>query len=1753
MEASPGPSSATGAAGTRTSGRARKPRGEFWMNADGNKSQSKLLLDFPELSERKQGTGTCAPKSQGKGSTGRHGTGPTSELKSPVSAKPGRPRRLSAALAALAQPDDQEPRSTGPGEDRETPLQRGSGGTPERPRQSHKAYELSSPGQSPAAVARRPATRSTPAKEPVPDSAAATHSDLAAAAPKSAAHKLRVSSADGTGVAAAVPTVPAAAAAAVIAPAVTSPRKKASAKELQMLGSINVIRFVVDEGEAGKRATRARGVAAPVPTGHAAAVTASTATAATGAVRQAVLNGGTATSKAAREPEARARVAVPAATAAAGAGGMGDCAAVVAVMGLGVDEDGGAPQGSPPAPDLQRTSARHGAGRGTAGAAAGGSSRAGSARGRSSSGKAKSAGGTVVGSGKQQGPSGSAPQPALGARPAAAAAPAPAVQPEADQDEEAARPRKRSRKGGRTDVTHAAAPMPQPAPQPAVAASTGAGAAGVAPHAAEGPSRSLSRRSGRAAGPSVATASVQPPPATADRPVSMVAATATTATVMTAGAGGDDAGQGMAGDAGGSKARSERDGKGSKGTKRRRGQNGSVATNASAEGAAAATASQQVQQQGSQQLGKEVSQLPPPQELRQGRQERPAASEAGTDSAATKNRVKAGSKGKEMAAEEKQAVTAADISKRAEAPPCVPAECSLEQQLQAQPQAQPEAVGEDGLAAAAADGHTGADEADGGWSGAMQAALVAASAAASAAKAAAAVCGARSVSPTASVAQSSAGEDAWQRRGSGAPRHTSPGEAAVAAAAAQAAAPGGTLPPPRRAPPPVPRFHDLPPQSAWQPPLAATEAAGGSDRPLSRGAARAPAAVGTAASGAGGWVGGVDMPDRMPGRERPPQQQLYRTALEDQGAADGEDGAGGFFVRRGHGEGTGGAAGPHVEAEASVTPTRRHGLSPRRQPPLQPRQPPPLGGPHVALGRSQQQDPYGLAADSDEAGEEQQQWHQQHPQQHPQQHLQQQQRLGCGNVDYYGHGSSGDGAAPPHQHQGRRPPQLHGSDLLSSPRRQSLAAPGQGQGQGQRVSYPPLQQRGAQQRQTDQQQQLLSDSRRSSHAHAGGSWQPAAHAAAGGVAGDAYWDAPGGRERVGDRAFSDRQLPMGALYGAGYGTAAAEPMEEDRDDGGHARGYPPSMSTRLQPRQHEEEQRRQQHGAAAAGGRAAAPEPDWFVRRAPGRVGPGQPERRAEAYTEQQHQQLRWEESRPHPHHAQEAAGQAAAGAEPFRAPRMRPVPAAPPPAPPPRQQQQQPPQPPQPQGQQKHAPLAPVQQAQLQGQARQPPIALQPPRQHPLPQPPGQAHSQPLPQHPPAFAIPTLRGRAHHQQHSQQQHSQPQQEARPAMSSGAATSTVASVFSDSLRRALSRADQLAQRNKTRHQEIAENEEDGWTLEQVQSLQSAYYRVDPLHPHFWREVARGVPGKTAAECFSRVFASGRDREERAALAKALRRRPAAAPAGPSGSTKPLTLAAARKWTRQAHEQEQLERLAHLGGLDRDEDDEDDDDDEEEQEEGEVAQGPAAHGRGAAGSRGGRGAGGSRGRGGRRPALAIPDDPTEMRRIIDNLQQKHQADRFITSFLRKQGGWAKWHKAVREAQDRRLRSVSTAAAAAGGSSAALGGGAAARHGPGAGAAGVAAAGGQHDSDPLARVIQRMLARDEAEELREMWRDADEAEGLQPYGGGGGAAGDGGGTAGALYGGDEEDEYDEAREREEEEMRRFLVAEGLLGPDGMPVFR
>ncbi|GFR44408.1 hypothetical protein Agub_g5641, partial [Astrephomene gubernaculifera] len=284
---------------------------------------------------------------------------------------------------------------------------------------------------------------------------------------------------------------------------------------------------------------------------------------------------------------------------------------------------------------------------------------------------------------------------------------------------------------------------------------------------------------------------------------------------------------------------------------------------------------------------------------------------------------------------------------------------------------------------------------------------------------------------------------------------------------------------------------------------------------------------------------------------------------------------------------------------------------------------------------------------------------------------------------------------------------------------------------------------------------------------------------------------------------------------------------------------------------------------------------------------------------------------------------------------------------------------------------------------------------------------------------------------HPQQQQQPP---TRPAGSTGtAAAPPNPAAAMDSIRMALARADQIAQRNRTRQQEVVEREEDGWTLEQVQLLQSAYFRVEPTHPQFWVEVAKHVPGKTAAQCFARVFSSGGNREERAKLSRLLRR---AAPegaggagSGAGGSGRPMTLAAARKKAQKAHERDQLERLMRLTGTDPwvgGASDGEAEEDDEEDVEGEEAEGDEeedeAQSKTAAGRKAGAGGGGKRRGGARRPAphLGLPDDPEELRLIVEELQQKHQADRFITSFLRKQGGWAKWHRAVRDAQERRLR-------------------------------------------------------------------------------------------------------------------------------------
>ncbi len=48
--------------------------------------------------------------------------------------------------------------------------------------------------------------------------------------------------------------------------------------------------------------------------------------------------------------------------------------------------------------------------------------------------------------------------------------------------------------------------------------------------------------------------------------------------------------------------------------------------------------------------------------------------------------------------------------------------------------------------------------------------------------------------------------------------------------------------------------------------------------------------------------------------------------------------------------------------------------------------------------------------------------------------------------------------------------------------------------------------------------------------------------------------------------------------------------------------------------------------------------------------------------------------------------------------------------------------------------------------------------------------------------------------------------------------------------------------------------EDGWTTEQVAALEDAYFRtVDPLVNNHWQVVAQQVPGKSAAQCFDKIF------------------------------------------------------------------------------------------------------------------------------------------------------------------------------------------------------------------------------------------------------------------------------------------------------------
>ncbi|KAL6745831.1 hypothetical protein V8C86DRAFT_2964539 [Haematococcus lacustris] len=178
--------------------------------------------------------------------------------------------------------------------------------------------------------------------------------------------------------------------------------------------------------------------------------------------------------------------------------------------------------------------------------------------------------------------------------------------------------------------------------------------------------------------------------------------------------------------------------------------------------------------------------------------------------------------------------------------------------------------------------------------------------------------------------------------------------------------------------------------------------------------------------------------------------------------------------------------------------------------------------------------------------------------------------------------------------------------------------------------------------------------------------------------------------------------------------------------------------------------------------------------------------------------------------------------------------------------------------------------------------------------------------------------------------------------------------------------------------------EDEWDSSQVQALTAAYHSVDPTHPRFWQEVAAQVPGRTAAECFSRMFDRHKTPEEKSRVPRPKRLAAAVAPGSESSSSdddgdlsaailraqgpapglgRKLTLAQTLRFSREQHRSATLGRLAEAGA-------------------------GADH----------------------------SQLPPELLEALDN---KEHTDRYITSFLRQAGGWSKWQRTCRQAHTRRV--------------------------------------------------------------------------------------------------------------------------------------
>ncbi|KAJ9524513.1 hypothetical protein QJQ45_019589 [Haematococcus lacustris] len=178
--------------------------------------------------------------------------------------------------------------------------------------------------------------------------------------------------------------------------------------------------------------------------------------------------------------------------------------------------------------------------------------------------------------------------------------------------------------------------------------------------------------------------------------------------------------------------------------------------------------------------------------------------------------------------------------------------------------------------------------------------------------------------------------------------------------------------------------------------------------------------------------------------------------------------------------------------------------------------------------------------------------------------------------------------------------------------------------------------------------------------------------------------------------------------------------------------------------------------------------------------------------------------------------------------------------------------------------------------------------------------------------------------------------------------------------------------------------QDEWDSSQVQALTAAYHSVDPTHPRFWQEVAAQVPGRTAAECFSRMFDRHKTPEEKSRVPRPKRLAAAAAPGSESSSSdddgdlsaailraqgpapglgRKLTLAQTLRFSREQHRSATLGRLAEAGA-------------------------GADH-------------------------TQLPPE------LLEALDNKEHTDRYITSFLRQAGGWSKWQRTCRQAHTRRV--------------------------------------------------------------------------------------------------------------------------------------